>query len=155
MAQWYPYYVTMENQWGAGAIDWDTDTQGGADNYQLKVAILASYTPAPDTEDFWNDVSASEISAVNYTAGGNACANSAITRSTNVITFDADDPADWSQNASGFSGTYRAVLYADSGVAATSPLLMYSSTFTHDTTVIALNLELSPSGIFTWTMTSG
>lgn len=155
MASWYPYYTTIETQWGATAIDWDTDTQGGADTYQLKIAIVTNtYTPAPDTHNFFDDIT-NEVVAVNYTAGGNACANSAITRATTTITFDADDPADWAQNVAGFSGTFRAILYADSGTAATSPLLMYSSEFTHDTTAVPLNLELSPSGVFTIVMTAG
>lgn len=36
----------------------------------------------------------------NYTAGGAACANPAVTLSGGAAVFDADDPATWSQNAS-------------------------------------------------------
>ncbi len=44
-------------------IDWDTDV--------IKVALVtSSYTPAQDTHDYWDDVSANEASGTGYTAGG-------------------------------------------------------------------------------------
>lgn len=148
MPAWSRYHVTFKNQYTASGYDLDTDFDA-VGTYPLKIALVTSaYTVDADTHDFFNDIT-NEVVAANYTAGGNACLNPAITLSGGVITFDADDPATWAQNASGFTGSIRAILYGDSGVAATSPLLKYSSLFTVDTTAQALPLELSPTGIFT------
>lgn len=148
MATWSRYHTTFKNQYTASALDLDTAFDTAAAT-PLKVALVTSaYIVNADTHDFFDDIT-NEIVAANYTAGGNHCANAAITLASGVITFDADDPATWAQNASGFTGSIRAILYGDSGVAATSPLLKYSSLFTVDTTVNALPIELSPTGIFT------
>src|SRR4051812_40307058 len=80
----------------------------------LKMSIVtASYTPNQNTHDFWDDVSANEVTGTGYTAGGNACATPTWTGpdGSGLLTFDASDPSTWSQNASGFSNGRRAILY--------------------------------------------
>jgi hypothetical protein len=43
-------------------IDWDSDT--------IKVALLSSsYTPNQDTHDYFDDVSANEVTGTGYTTG--------------------------------------------------------------------------------------
>ena len=87
----------------------------------VKVALMTGYTPAQDTEDYWNDISASEVSGTGYTAGGQALASptSTYTGATNILALDA---ADISWAASIISATY-AVLYYNTGTASTSALL--------------------------------
>jgi len=99
-------------------VDHDLDT------FKIAMATV-TYTPNRATHDYFNDVT-NEVTGTNYTAGGNACANPAVTVSANVIKFDADDPATWSQSGSGFSDARIAVLYKATGTAATSNLIAYN-----------------------------
>jgi hypothetical protein len=114
------------NSFNGGAIDFDAAT--------LKIAVVtAGYTPAQNTDDFWDDAQASEVSGTNYTAGGNVCANATVTMDgAGLVTIDADDPATWLQDASGFTNGRRLVLYSDTGTPATSPIFGYSADFGSD-----------------------
>jgi len=97
-----------------GTIDLDTDT--------IKVALMTNaFTPNIDTHHFWSDVSANEASGSGYTAGGQALTTKAVaTDDTNDRgTFDADDPS-WASTT--ITARY-AIIYKDTGVAATSPLI--------------------------------
>lgn len=120
----------------------------------LKLAIVtAAYTLDANLHDFWNDVSANEVSGTGYTAGGNACASPTWTGpdGSGVLTFDASDPATWSQNAAGFSNGRRAILYYDTGVSTTSRLVGYSNDFGADAGNVAgdFSVTFSASGIYT------
>lgn len=119
----------------------------------LKMAIVTgSYTPDQNAHDFWNDVSANEVSGTGYTAGGNALATPTWTMSgAGLGTFDASDPATWSQNGAGFSNGRRAIIYYDTGTASTSTLVAYSDNFGADTGNVAgdLTITLNASGIYT------
>jgi hypothetical protein len=98
-------------------IDWDTDT--------IKVALAtSSYTPNQDTHDYWNDVSANEVSGTNYTAGGATLANKTMvyTSGTNTFALDADDVT-WA--ASTITARYAIVYDASPGTDATRPLIGY------------------------------
>ena len=67
-------------------IDWDSDT--------IKVALLNNtYTADQDAHDYFDDVSAYEVTGTGYTAGGLTLANKTNTynSATNVIVLDADD----------------------------------------------------------------
>ena len=127
-------------------VDWDDNS-----STTVKLALVtSSYTPAVDTHDFWNDVSANEVSGTNYTAGGNAIANKAVsTPASGTITVDGDDPTTWSQDASGFSNARYAILYKDTGNTATSPLIAYYDMSSDQGNVAGdLTLSFSPN-IFT------
>lgn len=98
-----------------GSIDLDTDT--------IKVALVTStYTPDQDTHEFFSSVT-NEVSGTGYSAGGAALANKAVTEDTvdDEGVFDADDTS-W---ASSTITARAAVIYKDTGVAATSPLICY------------------------------
>ena len=104
-------------QGNGNAVDYGTDT--------LKIAIMKStWTPNVATNTFLSDINSNEVSGTNYTAGGTAIAG---------VTFalDGNDPeliyndTVWSQHASGFANGRHFVLYKDTGVAATSPLIHY------------------------------
>lgn len=99
----------------------------------IKCAVMAAFTPNQNTQDFWNDISASEISGGGYTAGGNVCSTpSATMDGAGVITIDMGDPATWAQNGGGFSTARRVVFYLDTGTATTSRLIAYSDDFGSD-----------------------
>ena len=99
-----------------GTIDLDTDT--------IKVAlVLAAYTPDIDAHEFFDDVTDEHAATGNYTAGGNEITNKAVTQdNTNDLgKFDGDD-VEW---ASSTITARAAVIYKDTGTAATSPLIRY------------------------------
>lgn len=98
-----------------GSIDLDTDT--------IKVMLVtSSYTPDQDVHDFKDDVT-NEVSGTGYTAGGATLANKTVTQDNvdNEGVFDADDVT-WASSTITARG---AVIYKDTGVAATSPLICY------------------------------
>ena len=97
-------------------VDFDTDT--------IKVALLTSaYTPNQDTHDYFNDVSANEVTGTGYTAGGITLASKTATydAGTNVIVLDAADVT-WSSST--ITARY-AVVYDSTGTASTSALIGY------------------------------
>ena len=119
----------------------------------LKLAIVtASYTVDQAAHDFWNDVSANEVSGTGYTAGGNTCASPTWTDggAGGDVTFDANDPAVWSQNAAGFSNGRYAILYYDTGTSSTSRLVGYSANFGADAGNVAgdFSVTFNASGIY-------
>ena len=108
------YGVAMKNQYdGTSVVDWDTNT--------IKVALLTGHTPAQDTHDFFNDVSANEITGTGYTADGAALTTKTVTYDTasDQVRLDADDTS-WTTST--LSATH-AVVYKDTGTASTSPLI--------------------------------
>ena len=93
-------------------VDFDTDT--------IKVALCTStYTPA-QTHDYFNDVT-NEVSGTGYTAGGATLGSKTIVQSAGVVTLDAADTS-W---ATSTITARTAVIYVDTGSAATSALLAY------------------------------
>jgi len=97
-------------------VDWDTDT--------IKVALLSNaYTPDQDAHDYFNDVSANEVTGTGYTSGGATLASKTITydSGSNVITLDAADTT-WSSST--ITARY-AVVYGSTGTSSTSPLIGY------------------------------
>lgn len=118
----------------------------------IKVALLtASYTPDIDTHDFYDDVSANEISGTGYTAGGFTLVSKTATSNTTAdrSQFDAGDPS-WTITAS-VSPRY-AVFYKSTGTAATSPLMFYIDLGETYTIVNGtFTLTLSANGYLTMT----
>ena len=99
-----------------GSINLASDT--------IKLALLDdTYTPNIDTDIFWDDVSAHEITADNYTAGGATIGSPTVTQddTDNEGVYDGADVV-WT-NASGIITARYAVMYKDTGVAGTSPLI--------------------------------
>lgn len=96
-------------------VDWDSDT--------IKVALLSSsYTPNQDTHDYYDDVSAYEVTGTGYTTGGSTLASKTITYdgTNNVIVLDAADVT-WSSST--ITARY-AVVYDDSGASASTKALI-------------------------------
>jgi len=97
-------------------VDFDTDT--------IKVALVSSsYTPDQDAHDYWNDVSANEVTGTGYTAGGNTLASKTATydSANNVVILDAADTT-WASST--ITARY-AVIYDSTGTSSTSPLIGY------------------------------
>lgn len=145
---WNLYDIFRENQVdGNGGFDMETPGGNG-----IKCALVTSaYTPNQNTHDFFDDIT-NEVTGTNYTAGGNVCSNPAVTMDgAGLITFDADDPATWSQNAGGFSTARRAILYRDTGTAATSQLIAYSDAFSADRGNVDgdFSITFDAAGVFT------
>lgn len=124
-------------------VDWDTDT--------IKVALVtSSYTPNQDTHDYWDDVSANEITGTGYTTGGATLATKTVgyTGGTNVTKFDADDVS-WTSST--LTARY-AVVYLATGTGSTSPLIAYVDFATDQSSSSGtFTVTWSSSGIFTTT----
>lgn len=104
-------------------VDWDSDT--------IKVALLtSSYTPNQDTHDYYDDVSANEVSGTGYTAGGQTLGSKTVTydSANNVIVLDAADVT-WSSST--ITARY-AVIYDDSGATAGQKALIGYVDFSSD-----------------------
>lgn len=99
------------------ALDWVNDN--------FSVALMdGTYTPDIDADENWDDISANEISATNYTAGGQALSGKAITidDTNDQAEYDCDNPS-WSSLGPATIG--YAVIYRDTGTPSTSWLLCY------------------------------
>lgn len=108
------FYNNGKKKLWDGSIDLDTDT--------IKIAFMApGYTPNIDTEDFYDDISASVASG----STDQTLANKTLTIDTtnNIVKFDADDISLAAQTILG--GTNKIVVYKSSGVASSSPLIAY------------------------------
>lgn len=98
------------------------------------MVVTGSYTPNQNTHDFRDDLGATEVSGTNYTAGGNTLANPVVALDgSGNVSVDFDNPATWSQHASGFSNGRRAVIYvARGGASSADELIGYSDDFGAD-----------------------
>lgn len=123
----------------ARRVDWAGDT--------IKVALVTStFSPNQDTHDFFDDVT-NEITGTGYTAGGVALATKTATydASTNEVRLKSD-PALWT--AATFTAR-RAILYKDTGSAATSPLLGWCD-FGADQSPAGINFSVTPDATSGW-----
>lgn len=120
IAKWFGQAVL--GQFGATAarrVDWANDT--------IKVMLVkAAYAPDQDAHDFIDDVNANEIAGgggTNYTAGGKELTEKAVSydNATNTVRLKAKT-LEWKEVTAEFR---YAVIYKDTGVAATSPVLQY------------------------------
>lgn len=86
----------------------------------LKLALVKNSYIYDINHEFFSSVGASEIVDSGYTHGGTALSNKAVNQEVNKIYFDADDLA-WT--IAGTVSIKYALLYKDTGIAATSPLI--------------------------------
>lgn len=103
----------------ARRVDWVGDT--------IKEALATStYTPNQDTHDFFDDIT-NEVVGTGYTAGGVTLAgkSAGYDAASNEVRLIANN-AVWGSTGSPATITARyAIIYKDTGSAATSPLLGY------------------------------
>jgi hypothetical protein len=98
-------------------VDFDSDS--------IKVALLSSsYTPSQTAHDYFDDVSAYEVSGTGYTAGGQALASKTANLDTTnkVLVLDAADVT-WANST--ITARYAVVYDASGGTAATNALIGY------------------------------
>jgi len=113
------FYNSGKVRIGNQNIDYLNDT--------IKAALVGvGYIPDQDGDEFFSDI-ADEIVGGGYTAGGETLANKAITQNDvdNTADFEADDITAW--DADTFTGAIAVIIYKDTGVAGTSPLIAYIS----------------------------
>src|SRR5437868_1580592 len=115
MATIAKYNSFLLNQMNGNAVvDFDTDV--------IKVMLATSaYVPDATAHVYKSSVT-NEVTGANYTAGGTALASKTVTNTTGTIVFDAADVT-WAQNASGVANARYAIIYKDTGTAASSPLV--------------------------------
>lgn len=145
----------LEQNWKAGVPDLsDSGTTVKAALMNGTYDAIADETKR-DSHEFWDDVSANEISGAGYTAGGATLANKSVTlnTSTNTVKFDADDPS-WS---SATLSAYGVLFYVDTGTPSTSLLISYHPFSTQPTisTNGTFTATINASGIATLSPASG
>jgi hypothetical protein len=94
------------------------------DDGNVKVALCTNaYTPDQDAHDYFDDITGEVAAGGGYTAGGETLGTPAVAYDgpSNTLSFDGDDVV-WA--ASTITARY-AVVYYNTGVAGTSPLLCY------------------------------
>lgn len=116
-AKWYGLSLQKTfTSTGTDDLEWTSDT--------IKIALVTStYTPNQDTDNYANlaGFTANELSGGGYARQTLAGKTLTYDGPTNTVRFKATDPA-WSA----FTGTWRyAVIFKDTGAAATSPLIGY------------------------------
>lgn len=120
----------------------------------LKVMFTAAgYVPNQNTDQFVTTPIAFEVTGTGYTARGNACTTPTWTgpSGTGDNTYDANDPATWTQNAAGFTNARRAIVYFDTAVNGTSQLVGYTADFGADLSMVPADVTVvfNALGIYT------
>lgn len=119
----------------------------------FKVALINAIPLVSDADPRWGaggttNLQALEVSGTNYTAGGNAAANPAVTQTTTTTKFDIDNPATWVTHASGPSNIKAAVIYET----VTTRAVAFMDLTTDGSTVISLiagDIAVQfPNGVF-------
>lgn len=146
-----PTTLNLYDTWRDHVAD---PTRAAAVSGTLKcMLVTASYTPNQNTDEFVTTPITNEVSGTGYTARGNACASPTWSGpdGSGVSTFDASDPATWTQNAAGFSNARRAVFYYDTGTNGTSRLVAYTDNYGADLGNVAADLvvQINAAGIYT------
>ena len=110
---------TLYNSYNKDIIDGNIAL--GSNTFKIML-VNSTYVPSSDSHQKRSDIT-NEITGGGYTAGGIALANVVVTRddANDVVRFDADDAV-----FSALTNTFRgAVVYKDTGAAATDNLLVY------------------------------
>jgi len=142
----YPKFKELQFGGTAGsAIDFE-----GGDQRILLVTSAYTYSAA---HDYVDDVDTNEVTGSNY--GRKALTGEAVAlggSGSATLTYDASDPAAYSQHASGFSNARYAVLYEyNASDSAAALIAYYDFGANKGNTTGSLTLEFSASGIFTLT----
>lgn len=142
----FTFYSNAALEMGNGNFDFSTDTY-------IFALLTTSYTPAPNTDSTWANVSADEVaSGGGYTAGGVVLSGVSYTLATATTTFTATSPT-WAS----FSATFRygVVVRRAGGSVASSDLLLCYSDLGGGSSIIGgggtLTVTISGSGVFTIT----
>jgi hypothetical protein len=128
----------------ARRVDWVTDT--------IKCTLhTATYAPNQDTHTFASDLTNELATGGGYTVGGVTLASktTAYDSATNQTRLDAADVS-WA----GMSNTFRyAVVWKDTGTAATSPLIGFVDLGATTITGTTFSIQWDPTGVVVLTAT--
>lgn len=134
-------YLKGREEISKQTLDWLVDT--------IKVALVDNtYVPDQTGDDWYSDISGDEIAGGGYTAGGETLAGKTITADAakNQVEFDANDVTGWRTDT--WTGARYAIVYKDTGVAGTSPLICLLD-FGGDIDA-GLDLIFDADGVFVW-----
>jgi hypothetical protein len=112
--------------------------------------ILASFTPDPDTNDFFNDISGSELAATGgYTAGGYTLANKTSSVDTATDEWRFDNTVDPSWTTFTPSGAFRwGYVYEDTaGASSTDPLAFHHDLGSQNFTSVTFTVQIDSTGL--------
>lgn len=143
---------TFFNKWKEAQLDGDisgSPIDFTTDTIKL-LLVTASRAPVAATDDLADDLvlGSNEVSGTNYTARGDTIAMT-VTETTGTVTVDGADNT-WAQNAGGFTDARYAVLYKDSAVDSTSPLIGFIDFLADKGNVSGdLTVQWNALGIFT------
>lgn len=121
----------------------------------IKLVLLANtYTPDPINHATISDVDLNthEIAGTGYTAGGITLGNPNVSEVGGDVFFKADNVQILEDNGGGgFANARYAIIYKDSGVAATSTLICYID-FGSDkgNTTADFGIQFHPNGLIKW-----
>ncbi len=142
---------TFFNSWKESQLrDADANTPIDFDGDDIRAALITSaVAPIAGTHDFWDDLSANEVTGTGYTAGGTALGSKTVTETTGTVTFDSADVV-FSQNGAGFTNARYAILYKFNATAANAPMIGWLDFIVNKGTVEGdLTLQWATTGIFT------
>ena len=132
-------------QFDGTGVDFDADT--------IKVMLLTNAATITEaTHDFISDVNANEVTpGGNYSAGGATLSNKTLGLAAGTVTFDNTVDTSWTQHASNPTNARKMVIYKDTGVAATSPVIAFGTLAGADIDMTAGDLTLvwNAAGIIT------
>ena len=126
-------YLLGIQAFGEAEIDYLSDT--------IKIALVESgYVPNFVLDQFFSDLT-NEIVGGGYTAGGETLAGKTISIDAVGLrtVFDADDITAWDGDS--FTGAAAAVIYKDTGVAGTSPLIAFLDIIPDQDAPLNLNFD--------------
>jgi len=138
---WVMFDPFMEGQYDGNAIDCEGDVRC--------MLIDDTRQPVGASDASMTDIDDNEVSGDGYTALGHDFASPTITLAAGTVTFDAEDPT-WSQGAAGFTDARYAVIFFNTGTAATSIPICYADLGGDvGNDAGTLTLELNAAGIWT------
>jgi len=134
-------FNNYKEQAALGNVDLIADT--------IKVALETNtWVPNIDTDQFWSDISANEVTGTNWAAGGIALGSKTVTQddTNDKMVFDAADLDE--ANVTVANARYY-VIYQDTGTPTTSVLIGYES-FGADQSVTGAQFKITwdAAGIF-------
>ena len=143
------------HKWKQGQLDSSSQPNAPVDfnNDDMRILLLkstATITVATNQDVADVIASSGEVAGSNYAR--KALSGEAITLSTGTVTFDASDPASYSQHASGFTDARYAVLYKHNASDASAPVVAYYDFGqNYGNQAGSLTLQFDANGIFTLT----
>lgn len=120
-------------------VDFDSDG--------VKVALLSSaYTPNQTAHDYFDDVSAYEVSGTGYTAGGQALTSVALTTTGTTTTLTCANPA-WANST--ITAAFAVFYDASGGTDATNlPVVFWDLGGSQSSSAGTFTLTINGSGLY-------